>query len=99
LIWSIFFKLTRKPASARSWWSICSPRAIAIREKIGIAMFAQGIEVVLAQTPAGAIVDAFRTKGMMIAPASLAVAAVSVAIVHLDGLATVVTAQVAVGIS
>lgn len=67
--------------------------------KIGIAMFAQGIAVVLAQTPAGAIVDAFRTKRMMIALASLGVAAASIAIVHLDGLATIVAAQVAVGVS
>ncbi len=67
--------------------------------KIGIAMFAQGIAVVAAQTPAGAIVDAFRTKRMMIALASVGVAAASIAIVHLDGLATVVAAQVMVGVS
>jgi predicted MFS family arabinose efflux permease len=67
--------------------------------RIGIAMFAQGIAVVLAQTPAGAIVDAWRPKRMMIAIASLCVAAASIAIVHLDGLATVVAAQVAVGVS
>ncbi|HLI82102.1 MAG TPA: MFS transporter [Candidatus Binataceae bacterium] len=67
--------------------------------RIGIAMFAQGIAVVLAQTPAGAIVDAWRPKRMMIAIASLCVAAASIAIVHLDGLVTVVAAQVAVGIS
>ena len=36
---------------------------------------------------------------MMIAIASLCVAAASIAIVHLDGLATVVAAQVAVGVS
>jgi predicted MFS family arabinose efflux permease len=65
--------------------------------KIGIAMFAQGIAVVLAQTPAGALVDACRAKRMMIALASLGVAAASIAIVHLDGLATVVAAQVMVG--
>lgn len=67
--------------------------------KIGIAMFAQGIAVVLAQTPVGAMVDAFRTKRVMIALASLGVAAASLAIVHLDGLATVIAAQVMVGIS
>ncbi|HLX38021.1 MAG TPA: MFS transporter [Candidatus Binataceae bacterium] len=67
--------------------------------RIGIAMFAQGIAVVLAQTPAGAIVDAFRAKRMMIAIASLGVAAASIAIVHLDGFVTIVVAQVVVGVS
>src|ERR1700733_14146627 len=67
--------------------------------RIGIAMFAQGIAVVLAQTPAGAIVDAWRPKRMMIAIASLCVAAASIAIVHLNGLGPVVAAQVAVGVS
>ncbi len=62
-------------------------------------MFAQGIAVVLAQTPAGAIVDAFKTKRMMIALASIGVAAASIAIVHLDGLMTIIAAQVVVGVS
>ena len=67
--------------------------------RIGIAMFAQGIAVVVTQTPAGAIVDAFKTKRMMIALASLGVAAASIAIVHLDGIGTVIAAQVMVGVS
>jgi predicted MFS family arabinose efflux permease len=67
--------------------------------RIGIAMFAQGIAVVLAQTPAGALVDSLRQKRMMIAVASIAVAAASIAIVHLDGFLAVVAAQVAVGVS
>jgi predicted MFS family arabinose efflux permease len=66
--------------------------------KIGIAMFAQGIAVVLAQTPAGAMVDAFTTKRIMTALASLGVAAASIAIVHLDGLMTIIAAQVVVGV-
>src|SRR5580698_9461750 len=67
--------------------------------RIGIAMFAQGIAVVLAQAPAGALVDSLRQKRLMIALASLAVAAASLAIVHLHGFATVVAAQVAVAVS
>jgi predicted MFS family arabinose efflux permease len=67
--------------------------------KIGIAMFAQGIAVVIAQTPAGAVVDALKQKRMMVAFASIGVAAASIAIVHLEGLATVVAAQVMAGIS
>src|SRR5580698_7179679 len=66
--------------------------------KIGIAMFAQGIAVVLAQIPAGAMVDAFTTKRIMIALASLGVAAASIAIVHLDGLIMIIAAQVVVGV-
>ena len=67
--------------------------------RIGIAMFAQGIAVVIAQTPAGAAVDSFRAKRTMIALASIGVAAASIAIVHLDGLVPIVTAQVVVGVS
>jgi predicted MFS family arabinose efflux permease len=67
--------------------------------RIGIAMFAQGIAVVLAQTPAGALVDSLKQKRAMIALASIAVAVASIAIVHLNGFATVVTAQVIVGAS
>jgi MFS family permease len=67
--------------------------------RIGIAMFAQGIAVVLAQTPAGALVDSLKQKRAMIAIASIAVAVASLAIVHLNGFASVVAAQVAVGVS
>ena len=67
--------------------------------RIGIAMFAQGLAVVLAQTPAGALVDSLKQKRMMIAIASIAVAAASIAIVHFDGFSAVVAAQVAVGVS
>ncbi len=67
--------------------------------KIGVAMFAQGVAVVLAQTPAGALVDCSRRKRAMIALASMGVAFASIAIVHLNGLATVVAAQVMVGVS
>ncbi|MGH7988215.1 MAG: MFS transporter [Candidatus Binataceae bacterium] len=67
--------------------------------RIGIAMGAQGIATVLAQTPVGALVDATRRKRALMAAAALALAVGCLAIGTQSGMAIVVGSQVWIGVA
>ncbi|MFZ1890227.1 MAG: MFS transporter [Candidatus Binataceae bacterium] len=67
--------------------------------RIGIAMGAQGIATVLAQTPMGAIVDATRHKRALMVAASAAVALGCIAFAVHPSFAVVIAAQVWIGIA
>ena len=67
--------------------------------RIGIAMGAQGVATVLAQTPMGAIVDATRHKRALMVAASAAIALGCVTIAAHPSFAVVIAAQVWIGIA
>ena len=67
--------------------------------KIGVAMSAMGIATVVAQTPAGALIDRVAYKRLLIVLAALVVAAGAVAEVWFPGYATILAAQVAIGVA
>ncbi len=67
--------------------------------RIGIAMGAVGLATVLAQTPAGALIDSTRRKRLVVALAAFAVALGAVAEVWARGLFAVVAAQVVIGVA
>ena len=67
--------------------------------QIGMAISAQGIAVILAQTPAGAIVDATPRKRLLLALASIAIGVGSVAITIAPGLMGIIAAQAAIGVA
>ncbi|HVX12154.1 MAG TPA: MFS transporter [Pirellulales bacterium] len=64
---------------------------------IGIAMSAMGVATVIAQTPAGALIDATRHKRITVILAALAVALGSIAMVERPTLPVIVSAQVVLG--
>lgn len=66
---------------------------------IGIAMSAMGFASVLAQTPAGAFIDRTRHKRLAIMIAALAVAVGAVAMVRRPTFATILGAQVLMGVA
>jgi MFS family permease len=65
--------------------------------RVGIALAASQIGTVLAQTPAGALVDRIRWKRMAVAAAAALVAAGCVSLYAMPTLAVVVAAQTAIG--
>ncbi|MBV8359747.1 MAG: MFS transporter, partial [Deltaproteobacteria bacterium] len=67
-------------------------------EMIGIALAAQGYAAVVAQTPAGALVDWIRPKRMAIAFAAIAIGVGAIIIVRVNSLAPVVGAQILIGV-
>lgn len=67
--------------------------------RIGIAMGAQGVATVLAQTPTGALVDATRHKRALMVAASAAIALGCVAIAAHPSFGVVITAQVWIGVA
>ncbi len=69
------------------------------RGHIGIAMSAMGFASVLAQTPAGAFIDRTRHKRLAIAIAALAVAIGAVAMVQRPTFATILGAQMLMGVA
>jgi MFS family permease len=76
---------------------------LAVRQwheaEIGIVMSIGGIAGILAQTPAGAFVDASRRKRMLIGAAALAVTVLALALTVLSGFWAIAAAQAATGIS
>ncbi len=66
--------------------------------EIGIVMSVAGVAGILAQTPAGALIDATRAKRAIIATAALAVTALSVALAFLWSFWAVAISQAAVGV-
>lgn len=66
---------------------------------IGIAMSAMGMATVIAQTPAGAIVDRLRQKRLLIVLAAVLVAVGCVGMVLSPTLPTVVSAQALIGVA
>ncbi len=66
---------------------------------IGIAMSAMGIATVVAQTPAGALIDKLRQKRLLIVIACVLVAVACVAMTIWVNLPAIVTAQAIVGIA
>jgi MFS family permease len=67
--------------------------------RIGIAMGAQGIATVVAQTPVGALVDATRRKRALMAAAAIAIALGCVAIGSQSAVAIVMGSQVWIGVA
>ncbi|HSR58249.1 MAG TPA: MFS transporter [Candidatus Binataceae bacterium] len=67
--------------------------------QIGMAISAQGIAVMLAQTPAGALVDATTRKRLLLALASITIGIGSIAITVAPGLPGVIAAQAAIGVA
>ncbi len=67
--------------------------------RIGIAMGAQGFATVIAQAPMGALVDATRRKRALMVAASAAIALGCVAIAMRGSFATVIAAQIWIGIA
>jgi MFS family permease len=65
--------------------------------RVGIALAASQIGTVLAQTPAGALVDRIRWKRMAVAAAAAMVAAGCVSLYAMPTLAVAVAAQTAIG--
>jgi MFS family permease len=65
---------------------------------IGLTMSFAGIAGIIAQTPAGALVDALRAKRAIIAVAAFAVTLLSLALIALQSFWTVSAVQVAVGV-
>jgi hypothetical protein len=68
-------------------------------EMIGLALAAQGYATVVAQTPAGALVDWIRLKRLAIAIAAIVIGIGAVVIVRVDGVAPVVGAQILIGLA
>ena len=66
---------------------------------IGVAMAAMGIAMVIAQTPAGALIDATTHKRPLMAGASLVVAISCVLMTVFSSLAAIVPCQVLIGIA
>lgn len=66
---------------------------------IGLAMSAMGIATVVAQTPAGAIIDRLRHKRLAVMFAAILVAVGCIAIVKSPTLSVVVSAQALIGIA
>jgi MFS family permease len=64
---------------------------------IGIAMAASSLSAALCQIPAGLLVDALRTKRMLVAASGLAVALGCMLIATFPQLATIIAAQVMIG--
>src|SRR5215471_842217 len=64
---------------------------------VGVAISAQGIAGLLAQLPAGAVVDSTTRKRMVLAIAALIIGAGSIAITFATTVTTVVLAQIAIG--
>lgn len=67
-------------------------------EMIGLALAAQGYATVAAQTPAGALVDWIEAKRMAIAVAAIVIGIGAIIIVRVNGVATVVGAQILIGV-
>jgi MFS family permease len=67
--------------------------------QVGIVLSATSIAGILAQTPAGALVDASRHKRVLIAIASLAVGISYLVIVNFTTFVAVISAQAVIGIS
>ena len=67
--------------------------------KIGLAMSAMGFATVIAQTPAGILVDRTRRKRSWMIAAALVIAASSVAMARLPDLAVILGAQAAIGVA
>jgi MFS family permease len=67
--------------------------------EIGIVMSIAGVAGIVAQMPAGALVDTLRAKRTLIAAAALAVAVLALALSVLDGFWSVATVQTAIGVS
>jgi len=66
---------------------------------IGVAMAAMGIAMVIAQTPAGALIDATTQKRLVMAAASLVVAVSCVLMTVFSSLLAIVFFQVMIGVS
>ncbi len=66
-------------------------------ERVGLALTIGGMAGILAQTPAGALVDALRQKRAIIATAVAALAAGALAIALFPSLGPVVAAQIVIG--
>lgn len=64
---------------------------------IGIAMSAMGIATLIAQTPAGALIDAVNARRALMAASSLMVAVACVVMTRFDGLVPIVMAQAMIG--
>jgi MFS family permease len=67
--------------------------------KIGLAMSAMGVATVLAQTPAGALIDRTRRKQGWMVAASLGVALGAVAMVRVPTLPVILASQAAIGVA
>jgi MFS family permease len=68
-------------------------------QSIGIALSASSFAAVVAQTPAGALVDALRSKRAFIVAAAIGIAVASLAMVWNSSFPTVIAAQIVTGIS
>lgn len=66
---------------------------------VGVAMSAMGIATLIAQTPAGALVDAINARRALMALSAFAVAAACVAMTWFHGLWPIVAAQAVIGIA
>jgi MFS family permease len=66
--------------------------------EIGIVMSIAGVAGIVAQTPAGALVDTLRAKRTLIAAAALAVTLLAIALSVLDGFWSIATVQTAIGV-
>ena len=66
---------------------------------IGVAMSAMGLATLIAQTPAGAIIDRVRFKRAIMAVCSFVIAVACVAMTHFVSLPAIVLAQVVCGIA
>ncbi len=66
---------------------------------IGVAMAAMGIAMVIAQTPAGALIDATTHKRLVMAAAALVVAVSCVLMTVFSSLAAIVLCQVLIGVA
>jgi predicted MFS family arabinose efflux permease len=67
--------------------------------EIGVAMSVAGLAGVLAQTPAGALIDATRAKRGVILVAAVAVAAPSLMLLLTSGFWSVVACQLMIGVA
>ena len=67
-------------------------------EMIGIALAAQGYATVAAQTPAGALVDWIRPKRPAIAISAILIGLGAIAIVQVNGVMPVVSAEILIGV-
>jgi len=66
---------------------------------IGIAMSAMGLATLVAQTPAGALIDAVKARRALMAGASIMVAVACVVMTRFDGLVPIVMAQAMIGVA
>jgi len=68
-------------------------------QSIGIALSASSFAAVVAQTPAGALVDGLRSKRAFIVAAAIGIAVASLVMVWNSSFPTVITAQIITGVS